>query len=672
MTDPVNINQVTKLNLGLQETDEVFITRGGSGPYRVPASSFPWQQKGDKGDPGWSWVPVLSLVTDGVRLVHRVVDWVGGAGEKPTALGYVGATGFVAAAADAVDLRGTAGVRGWSPVLAVVEDGVRRVQQVVDWAGGAGAKPATAGYVGAAGVVETAAEAVDVRGAQGSAGWSPVLAVVADGERRVHQVVDWTGGAGVKPQQLGYIGAVGMVDTPAEAVNVRGAVGVVSGETVRDALVAAPAAVRNEVGSLVSGYGKRLKRLICGDSFTAIATPGQVGGNLWWNQAQMQIGYSDNTMSALGGRTTAQIAAAVDVDAPIGTRFDEAWALVGQNDLASIASADAALLQFDLLLSKLKQRTNKIFISGPCNYVVSTTALRDSWLTYHAGLQARARAGAGFYLIPAHLAYVNPSDPNAGSAAEFTRTDEATRFHPSCLGALRLGTAWAYWYRKITGQSGSPAYASAASAADWRALVGANSRARNIWPNPTFTGSGGTSTGGTVTGTIPAGIGLTVPVGCACAVTIDTETVPFNSRRLKLSLTGTVAGTPPSAGAVNTAGLIVSKFCDLAANGVAPTQRFQAGALYEIVIRAGVLHAPAVEFASYNAAYQQLGYSVVGGMPIGAGSQIEAPVGKNAIESIELLPPSGTTQLLAGFGLSLGDGPVDMDFYIEAPTIAAW
>ena len=109
MTDPVDINRVPKLNLGLQETDEVFITRQGSGPYRVPASSFPWEQKGDKGDPGGSWAPVLSLVTDGVRLVHRVVDWVGGTGEKPTALGYVGATGFVATAAAA----GTSGSRRW-------------------------------------------------------------------------------------------------------------------------------------------------------------------------------------------------------------------------------------------------------------------------------------------------------------------------------------------------------------------------------------------------------------------------------------------------------------------------------------------------------------------------------------------------------------------------------
>lgn len=242
MTDPVNINQVPKLNLGLQETDEVFITRQGSGPYRVPASSFPWQQKGDKGDPGGSWAPVLALVTDGVRLVHRVVDWVGGTGTKPTALGYVGATGFVAAAADAVDLRGVAGVRGWSPVLAVVEDGARRVQQVVDWTGGAGTKPAALGYIGSTGMVETAAEAVDVRGAAGGAGWSPLLAVVADGERRVHRVVDWVGGTGAKPTTLGYAGANGIVAEPSQAADVRGPQGGVTPEVTAAAEAAATAA----------------------------------------------------------------------------------------------------------------------------------------------------------------------------------------------------------------------------------------------------------------------------------------------------------------------------------------------------------------------------------------------------------------------------------------------
>lgn len=56
----------------------------------------------------------------------------------------------------------------------------------------------------------------------GPAGWSPELAVVVDGERRVHQVVDWFGGAFTKPATGQYLGATGFVTDIADAVDVRG------------------------------------------------------------------------------------------------------------------------------------------------------------------------------------------------------------------------------------------------------------------------------------------------------------------------------------------------------------------------------------------------------------------------------------------------------------------
>lgn len=59
------------------------------------------------------------------------------------------------------------GPAAWSPVIANVADGVRRVQQITDWTGGGGTKPAT-GFIGATGLVATAAEATDVRGPGGS------------------------------------------------------------------------------------------------------------------------------------------------------------------------------------------------------------------------------------------------------------------------------------------------------------------------------------------------------------------------------------------------------------------------------------------------------------------------------------------------------------------------
>lgn len=62
-----------------------------------------------------------------------------------------------------------------------------------------------------------------VTGAEGSRGWSDVRAKVVDGERRVEQLVDWVGGEGVKPGGIGkYFGPTGLVDTMAEATDVRG------------------------------------------------------------------------------------------------------------------------------------------------------------------------------------------------------------------------------------------------------------------------------------------------------------------------------------------------------------------------------------------------------------------------------------------------------------------
>lgn len=130
--------------------------------------------QGDQGDKGWA--PIFSVVIDGTRRVLQVADWVGGAGTKPAAGDYVGPTGLTSVLANAVDIRGPQGLKGdtgdkgWTPVLSVVSDGPRRVQQVVDWTGGQGAKPATGDYVGPTGLTSVLADAVDIRGAQGLAG----------------------------------------------------------------------------------------------------------------------------------------------------------------------------------------------------------------------------------------------------------------------------------------------------------------------------------------------------------------------------------------------------------------------------------------------------------------------------------------------------------------------
>jgi hypothetical protein len=80
--------------------------------------------------------------------------------------GDTGATGATGSAG----ATGAQGQKGWSPILATASDGNRRVLQVADWTGGQGTKPATGSYIGSTGFVANIADGVDIRGIQGVKG----------------------------------------------------------------------------------------------------------------------------------------------------------------------------------------------------------------------------------------------------------------------------------------------------------------------------------------------------------------------------------------------------------------------------------------------------------------------------------------------------------------------
>ena len=65
---------------------------------------------------------------------------------------------------------GKSGYDGWTPIFAMIADGDRRVQQIIDWTGGQGSKPIIGWFVGPLGPVETIAEATDIRGPKGDPG----------------------------------------------------------------------------------------------------------------------------------------------------------------------------------------------------------------------------------------------------------------------------------------------------------------------------------------------------------------------------------------------------------------------------------------------------------------------------------------------------------------------
>lgn len=101
---------------------------------------------------------------------NQTLNFVIPAGEQG-ATGATGATGDTGATGATGDTgaTGLTGDNGWTPELAVVTDGTRRVHQVVDWFGGEGTKPATGEYVGATGLVALIADGVDIRGPAGTA-----------------------------------------------------------------------------------------------------------------------------------------------------------------------------------------------------------------------------------------------------------------------------------------------------------------------------------------------------------------------------------------------------------------------------------------------------------------------------------------------------------------------
>lgn len=58
--------------------------------------------------------------------------------------------------------------------------------------------------------------------AEGGSGWSPLLSIESDNDRRVLKVVDWTGGGGTKPAINQYLGATGFDTDISNGVDIRG------------------------------------------------------------------------------------------------------------------------------------------------------------------------------------------------------------------------------------------------------------------------------------------------------------------------------------------------------------------------------------------------------------------------------------------------------------------
>lgn len=66
----------------------------------------------------------------------------------------------------------------------------------------------------------------DLKGSDGDKGWSPVFSIEdRNPDESVLKIMDWVGGEGDKPSEVGYIGSDGLVEDILDAINVKGARG---------------------------------------------------------------------------------------------------------------------------------------------------------------------------------------------------------------------------------------------------------------------------------------------------------------------------------------------------------------------------------------------------------------------------------------------------------------
>lgn len=91
---------------------KVILNAGGvrSGDTAVP------QIMADPKDGLSGWTPILAGEADGTRTLMKVIDWVGGTGDKPAKNLYIGTTGYVAAKADAFNFNAIKRVMSMSAV----------------------------------------------------------------------------------------------------------------------------------------------------------------------------------------------------------------------------------------------------------------------------------------------------------------------------------------------------------------------------------------------------------------------------------------------------------------------------------------------------------------------------------------------------------------------------
>lgn len=171
------------------------------------------------------------------------------------------------------------------------------------------------------------------RGLTGYNGWSPIWALIDDGARRLLQISGWQGGEGNRPPVGAWLGAAGLVETMAEATDIRGPIGDVTPE-VRALAAQAEEQAGLAGGSAASAAGSA--SAAAGSAQDAAASAATISPNTYVSRANNGADF-DNPLTVLqnlkGGATGIDLFKAVN-----GSAAKAVLGAIGNDDLATMAA----------------------------------------------------------------------------------------------------------------------------------------------------------------------------------------------------------------------------------------------------------------------------------------------------------------------------------------------
>lgn len=282
------------------------------------------------------------------------------------------------------------------------------------------------------------------QGIQGQKGWSPVLSVVSDGERRVLRLVDYVGGEGTKPSipTDNYIGATGLT-TLANAIDIRGATGAtgaqgptgpaanaftniaVAGQTTVSAEVA------NDTLTITNGTGISVTTDAANDSITITNNDRGSAQNIFKNiavsgQSTIVADTNDDTLTIVGsGSVTVTTDAATDTVTISGavSAPQNCFAVVTGN--TGTASAD---LPADTLV-----------ITGGTGISTTATDTPDGLVINNTGVTS-VNGQTGAVTIPVATA-VTRTAPTASASTALTTIQS----YPVATGEITAGSEYEFY-----------------------------------------------------------------------------------------------------------------------------------------------------------------------------------------------------------------------------------